>query len=234
KRNGPRRSGGRSHTLPCLALPCPASPGRATPRHAGLRLPSLAHNAGICDVIAQTFLCDRRSAAGPVQSVAARSVETPPSCEESTRPDRGPFRIARGYFKPTALASSKRLASFQKGLRSASKIVRDVEIVGLPPPIPLERRYRRYRRYLSAVGNGGMLSSADATGGADFPRAPVPARFFPSVQYPPLRANIHAAPTPPLSLDPPTIMMLPSADSATEGADFPTAPAPTSFLSCVQ
>src|SRR5262245_38962170 len=37
---------------------------------------------------------------------------------------------------------------------------------------------------------------------------------------------------PPLSLEPPTITMLPSAESATEGADFPTAPAPTSFLSC--
>src|SRR5262249_53414191 len=75
KRNGPRRSGGRSHTLPCLALPRAASPGRATPRHAGLRLPALAHNAGVCDVIAQTFLCDRRSAAGPAQSVAARAAE---------------------------------------------------------------------------------------------------------------------------------------------------------------
>src|SRR4029453_17009309 len=40
--------------------------------------------------------------------------------------------------------------------------------------------------------------------------------------------------TPPLSLDPPTMTMLPSADSATEGVDFPTAPGPTSFLSCVQ
>src|SRR5215813_9482304 len=79
-----------------------------------------------------------------------------------------------------------------------------------------------------------MLSSADATEGADFPTGPVPTRFLPCVQYPPLRVNIHAAPTPPLSLDPPTITMLPSAESATEGVDFPTAPAPTSFLSCVQ
>ena len=51
---------------------------------------------------------------------------------------------------------------------------------------------------------------------------------------PPLRVNTHAAPTPPLSLDPPTMTMLPSADIATEGADVPTAPVPTSLSSCVQ
>src|SRR6266511_3730943 len=39
---------------------------------------------------------------------------------------------------------------------------------------------------------------------------------------------------PPLSLAPPTMTMLPSADSATEGVDFPTEPVPTSFVSCVQ
>src|SRR5262249_32396328 len=50
----------------------------------------------------------------------------------------------------------------------------------------------------------------------------------------PSRVNPQAAPTPPLSFDPPTMTVLPSAESATEGADFPTAPLPTSFLSCVQ
>src|SRR5439155_5875375 len=37
------------------------------------------------------------------------------------------------------------------------------------------------------------------------------------------RVNTHAAPTPPLSLDAPRMTTLPSVDSATEGADFPSA-----------
>src|SRR5260370_19860710 len=48
---------------------------------------------------------------------------------------------------------------------------------------------------------------------------------------PPLRVNTHAAPRPPLSLGPPTKTRLPSADSATEDMDFPTAPMPASSLS---
>src|SRR5262245_28760970 len=67
----------------------------------------------------------------------------------------------------------------------------------------------------------------------DFPIASLPISFLSCDQLPPLRLNTQAAPIPPLSLDPPTMMTLPSADSATEGTDFPTALVPTSFLSSV-
>jgi len=46
------------------------------------------------------------------------------------------------------------------------------------------------------------------------------------------RANTHVAPTPPLTLGPPTITMLPSPDSATE--ETAMAPVPASRSSCVQ
>src|SRR5262249_12381121 len=51
---------------------------------------------------------------------------------------------------------------------------------------------------------------------------------------PPLRVNTHAAPAVLLSLIPPTITVLPSADSATDRpcCAFPTAPVPTSFGPC--
>src|SRR6516225_10590172 len=81
----------------------------------------------------------------------------------------------------------------------------------------------------------------------DVPRratAPVPTNLFCCVQTPPLRVNTHAAPAAPrpngadrshwLSLGPPTMAVLPSADSATEmpWQALPTAPLPTSFLPC--
>src|SRR5262245_37273518 len=79
-----------------------------------------------------------------------------------------------------------------------------------------------------------LPSSADtATEGVDFTIASLPISFLSCDQPPPLRLNAQAAPIPPLSLDPPTMMTLPSADSATNGADFPTALVPTSFLSSV-
>ena len=50
-----------------------------------------------------------------------------------------------------------------------------------------------------------------------FPTAPVPTSFDPCwVQTPPLRVKTHAAPAFELSSGPPTIAVLPSADSATE------------------
>src|SRR5262245_19022007 len=79
-----------------------------------------------------------------------------------------------------------------------------------------------------------LPSSADtATEGVDFTIASLPISFLSCDQPPPLRLNTQAAPIPPLSLDPPTMMTVPSADSATNGADFPTALVPTSFLSSV-
>ena len=49
------------------------------------------------------------------------------------------------------------------------------------------------------------------------PTAPVPTSFVPCwVQTPPLRVKTHAAPVKLLSRYPPTMAVLPSADSATE------------------
>src|SRR5262249_42003824 len=59
------------------------------------------------------------------------------------------------------------------------------------------------------------------------PRASVPPTFLPCcVQIPPLRVNTHAAPVVLLSDHPPTMAVLPSADSATDmpWRAFPTAP----------
>src|ERR1700757_1704301 len=67
------------------------------------------------------------------------------------------------------------------------------------------------------------------------PTASVPTSFLPCcVHTPPLRANTHAAPVLLLSDHPPTMAVLPSADSATDmpWRAFPTAPLPTSFLPC--
>src|SRR5215475_11244002 len=67
------------------------------------------------------------------------------------------------------------------------------------------------------------------------PPASVPTSFLPCcVQTPPFRVNTHAAPVLLLSDHPPTIAVLPSADSATDipWRAFPTAPVPTSFLPC--
>jgi len=70
---------------------------------------------------------------------------------------------------------------------------------------------------------------------AAFPTAPVPASLLRCwVQTPLLRVKTHAAPLSTLSADPPTMAVLPSAESATETPclAFPTAPLPTSFLPC--
>src|SRR6266700_2437885 len=67
------------------------------------------------------------------------------------------------------------------------------------------------------------------------PTASVPTSFLPCcVQTPPLRVNTHAAPVLLLSDHPPTMAVLPSAESATAmpWRPFPTAPMPTSFLPC--
>src|SRR5262249_27107263 len=68
------------------------------------------------------------------------------------------------------------------------------------------------------------------------PAVPVPTSLFPCwLHTPPLRVNTHAAPALLLSPDPPTMAVLPSADSATEvpwKTWFPTAPVPTSLLPC--
>src|SRR5262245_55926030 len=67
------------------------------------------------------------------------------------------------------------------------------------------------------------------------PTASLPTSFLPCcVQTPPLRVNTHAAPVLPLSDHPPTMAVLPSAESATDmpWRAFPTAPVPTSFLPC--
>src|SRR5262249_8217603 len=67
------------------------------------------------------------------------------------------------------------------------------------------------------------------------PTASLPTSFLPCcVQTPPLRVNTHAAPVLPLSDHPPTLAVVPSAESATDmpWRAFPTAPVPTSFLPC--
>src|SRR5262249_28188487 len=67
------------------------------------------------------------------------------------------------------------------------------------------------------------------------PRAPLQTPFLLCcVQIPPLRVNTHAAPVVLLSDHPPTMAVLPSADSATDmpWRAFPTAPVPMSFLPC--
>src|SRR5262245_15940899 len=62
-----------------------------------------------------------------------------------------------------------------------------------------------------------VLPSADsATAGAPFPTAPVAANVTSCVHLPPLRMKTEAAPTPSPPADPPTMAMLPSAESATE------------------
>src|SRR5580700_6936218 len=67
------------------------------------------------------------------------------------------------------------------------------------------------------------------------PRAPVPTSLAPCwVQTPPLRVKTHAAPSWLLSPYPPTIAVLPSAESATDQpwSAAPTAPLPTSLAPC--
>src|SRR6516165_7610838 len=84
-----------------------------------------------------------------------------------------------------------------------------------------------------------MLPSADNATDMPWqalPIASLPTSFLPCcVQTPPpLRVNTHAAPVLPLSDHPPTMAVLPSAESATDmpWRAFPTAPVPTSFLPC--
>src|SRR6266545_1474209 len=67
------------------------------------------------------------------------------------------------------------------------------------------------------------------------PTAPLPTSFCPCcVHTPLLGVNTHAAPAPLSSIYPPTMAVLPSADSATDQpcAALPTAPLPTSFCPC--
>src|SRR5262245_7317435 len=67
------------------------------------------------------------------------------------------------------------------------------------------------------------------------PTVPLPTSFGPCcIHAPPLRVKTQAAPAPPLSLPPPTMAVLPSADSATERPwlAVPTDPLPTSFGPC--
>ena len=67
------------------------------------------------------------------------------------------------------------------------------------------------------------------------PTAPVPTSLLRCwVQTPLLRVKTHAAPVFQLSKGPPTMAVLPSADSATEAPclALPTAPLPTSLLPC--
>src|SRR5450759_1713700 len=69
------------------------------------------------------------------------------------------------------------------------------------------------------------------------PTAPVPTSLLPCwVQTLPLRVKTHAAPVPLLSVNPPTMAVLPSADSATDQpwSALPTAPVPTSFGPCCE
>src|SRR6266540_2620790 len=83
-----------------------------------------------------------------------------------------------------------------------------------------------------------VLPSADSATDVPWralPTASVPTSFLPCcVQTPPLRVNTHAAPVLPLSDHPPTMAVLPSAESATDmpWRAFPIAPVPTSFLPC--
>src|SRR5262245_61616308 len=68
------------------------------------------------------------------------------------------------------------------------------------------------------------------------PTAPVPTSFLPCCAHAPrLRLNTQAAPVLLLSDHPPTMAVLPSAESATDipRCARPTAPSPTSFPSCV-
>src|SRR5262245_7353036 len=67
------------------------------------------------------------------------------------------------------------------------------------------------------------------------PTASLPTSFLPCcVQTPPLRVNTHAAPVLLLSDHPPTMAVLPSAESATDmpWRSIPPAPVPTWFLPC--
>src|SRR6516165_8493231 len=79
-------------------------------------------------------------------------------------------------------------------------------------------------------------SATEAPCWAPPPAAPVPTSLLPCwVHTPPLRVNTHAAPVALLSVCPPTIAVLPSADSAAETpcwTKLPTAPLPTSLLPC--
>src|SRR5262245_31978347 len=83
-----------------------------------------------------------------------------------------------------------------------------------------------------------VLPSADSATDMPWralPTASLPTSFLPCcVQTPPLRVNTHAAPVLLLSDHPPTMAVLPSAESATDmpWRSFPTAPVPTSFLPC--
>src|SRR5580692_6908990 len=83
-----------------------------------------------------------------------------------------------------------------------------------------------------------VLPSADSATEAPWPTippAPVPTSLLPCwVQTPPLRVKTHAAPRIELSSGPPTMAVLPSADSATETPCWavPAAPVPTSLLPC--
>src|SRR6266566_6570980 len=83
-----------------------------------------------------------------------------------------------------------------------------------------------------------VLPSADSATDMPWralPTASVPTSFLPCcVQIPPLRVNTHAAPVLLLSDHPPTMAVLPSADSAIDmpRRAFPTAPVPMSFLPC--
>src|SRR5262249_56438189 len=80
-----------------------------------------------------------------------------------------------------------------------------------------------------------VLPSEDNATETPCPVPPVPTSLFPCwVHTPPLRVNTHAAPTPPLSLSPPKMAVLPSAYSATEWpcVDLPVASLPTSLLPC--
>ena len=69
------------------------------------------------------------------------------------------------------------------------------------------------------------------------PTAPVPTNLLPCcVQTPPLRVKTHAAPVILLSASPPTMAVLPSADSATDQpcSASPTTAVPTSFDPCCE
>src|SRR5205814_1312116 len=83
-----------------------------------------------------------------------------------------------------------------------------------------------------------MLPSADnatATPCRVDPTPPVPTSFAPCcVHVVRLRVQIHTAPTPVLSLGPPTIAVLPSeeSDTACPCVALPVAPVPTSFAPC--
>ena len=85
-----------------------------------------------------------------------------------------------------------------------------------------------------------VLPSADSATAQPWPdgkTAPVPDSLPPCcVHTPPERVNTHAAPAPLLSASPPTMAVLPSADSDTErpcSAKYePSTPVPTSLLPC--